>query len=226
MSHRPKFQPFLHCRQAKKRSARPGGKVFDAMPDTPARGGIPIIGRLTVMELLGFIGLVLAAAASLWEIAWLLGEQREPAPPGMYIVPALAAFGSILLSSSIGFALLLNRVKRRLAGHAVPQLPAGPIDVSAMRRLADAMTASMIVQLVCMILPLFATTMSVGLAAAFLFTIVAAGIVFLVCLGVLASRLGKSWVLWVGMTVITPFGPFIAYFLMRKLVRKAIKSAM
>ena len=196
------------------------------MRETPARGGIPIIGRLTLMELLGFIGLVLAAAGSLWEIAWLLGEHREPAPPGMFIVPALAAFGSILLSSCIGFALLLSRVRRRLAGHAMPHLPAGPIDVGAMRRLTDAMTASMIAQVVCMILPLFATTMSVGLAAAFLFTIVAAGVVFLVCLGMLASRLGRSWLLWVGMTVITPFGPFIAYFLMRKLVREAIKGAV
>ena len=196
------------------------------MPDTPARGGIPIIGRLTAMELLGFVGLVLAAAASLWEIARLLGEQREPAPPAVFLVPALAAFGSILLSSCIGFALLLNRVRRRLSGLAMPPLAAGPIDVGAMRRLSDAMTASMIAQVVCMILPLFATTMSVGLAAAFLFTIVAAGVVFLVCLGMLASRLGRSWVLWVGMTVITPFGPFIAYFLMRKLVRQALKGAV
>lgn len=46
-----------------------------------------------------------------------------------------------------------------------------------------------------------------------------AGIVYYVSLGILAKRLGKSWITWIGLTVITkPFGPVVAYFLMRRLV--------
>lgn len=52
-----------------------------------------------------------------------------------------------------------------------------------------------------------------------LLAIVSGSIPFYICLGVLAKRLGRSWVTWVGLTVITkPIGPFVAYFKMRNLV--------
>jgi hypothetical protein len=43
-----------------------------------------------------------------------------------------------------------------------------------------------------------------------------AGLAFYIALGQLAARLGKSWILWVGLSIITaPVGPFIAYLMMR-----------
>lgn len=45
------------------------------------------------------------------------------------------------------------------------------------------------------------------------------GFGFYICLGILAKRLGKSWIIWVGLTVLTnPIGAFVAYFRMRSLV--------
>jgi hypothetical protein len=42
---------------------------------------------------------------------------------------------------------------------------------------------------------------------------------FYICLGILAKRMGRSWITWVGLTIITkPIGPFVAYFKMRNLV--------
>ena len=194
------------------------------MDPTP-RGGIPVIGRLTVPELLGFIGLILAAAGSLWEVVWLLGEHPEPAPLAMFVIPAALAFGSILVSSCIGFALLLRRVRARLEGRSAhPALPPH-IDVNVLKRLTDALTASMVVQAASMVIPLLARTMTPEFAVVVLLAIVASGLVFLVCLGMLAARLGRNWILWVVLTMLTPFGPFIAYFLMRKIVKDAIGTS-
>lgn len=175
-------------------------------------GRIPVIGRLTPLELLGFVGLALAAGLSALEIA-------APWPESAF--PAVLVLGSVVLSSCVAFVLLVLRVKHRLEGR--PRPPAREVDPGALRRLTDAMTASLVMQAVCMVLPVLVGTMSVGAAAALLFTIVAAGIVFLTCLGRLAARLGRSWLLWVGMTMITPFGPFIAYFMMRSLVKEATR---
>lgn len=202
------------------------------MDDGPARGGIPLIGRLTLRELLGFAGLALAAGASALELAALLGElDKVPAPEAggaqtlgaVLAFPTLFVFASIILSCCIAFAVLVLRVRHRLQGRAPS--PLAPIDPGAAGRLADAMTASLVVQAACIVLPVFTGPMSVGAAAALLFTIVAAGIVFLACLGRLAARLGRNWMLWVGMTVITPFGPFIAYFMMRKLLKEAARRS-
>jgi hypothetical protein len=50
-------------------------------------------------------------------------------------------------------------------------------------------------------------------------TMIASGLAFYVSLGVLAKRMGGSWIVWVGLTFITnPVGPFVAYFRMRQLV--------
>ena len=177
------------------------------MQDGPVPGGIPIIGRLRPLELAGFVGLALAAGASVFE------ALAEP------VFPALLVYASMALSSGIAFAVLLVRVRRRLQGYAEP--PPAPIDPAALGRHSDAMTASLVVQAVCTLLPLFLDEITPGAAAALLFTILASGTVFLVSLGILAARLGRSWKLWVGLTVITPFGPFIAYFMMRKLLKQA-----
>ena len=51
---------------------------------------------------------------------------------------------------------------------------------------------------------------------------VISGLTFYVSLGMLAKRLGRSWIVWVGLTFITkPIGPFVAYFRMRHLVQNA-----
>lgn len=51
---------------------------------------------------------------------------------------------------------------------------------------------------------------------------VLSGLTFYVSLGMLAKRLGRGWIVWVGLTFITkPIGPFVAYFRMRHLVNKA-----
>ena len=55
-----------------------------------------------------------------------------------------------------------------------------------------------------------------------LFILVVAGLSFYVSLGMLASRLDKSWIVWVGLTIITkPIGSIIAYFMMRSKVNAA-----
>lgn len=44
---------------------------------------------------------------------------------------------------------------------------------------------------------------------------------FYISLGMLAKRLGKSWITWVGLTIITsPFGPVVAFIGMCSLVKK------
>lgn len=49
------------------------------------------------------------------------------------------------------------------------------------------------------------------------------GLVFYVSLGMLAKRLGRSWIVWIGLTFITkPIGPFVAYFRMRRLVHNKL----
>jgi len=179
------------------------------MPDRPAPGGIPVIGRLTPLEFLGFVGLVLAAGAS--------GLEVLAAPA----YPAMLVFVSVGFSSCVAFAVLLVRVRRRLQGRAETFPEA--LDTAVLGRLTDAMTAAVIVQAVCIALPLFSDKMTAGAAGALFFTIIASGVAFLVALGMLAARLGRSWPLWVGLTIITPFGPFIAYFMMRKLVKEAMR---
>jgi hypothetical protein len=60
-----------------------------------------------------------------------------------------------------------------------------------------------------------------------IFLLVGAGVAFYIALGMLAARLGKSWILWVGLTIITkPIGSIIAYFLMRQRVKDAIRNGM
>lgn len=60
-----------------------------------------------------------------------------------------------------------------------------------------------------------------------LFTI--AGVLSIPCFYVFLARqaryLQRSWVLWVGLTFISmPLGPFVAYFMMRHFVRKALAT--
>lgn len=51
---------------------------------------------------------------------------------------------------------------------------------------------------------------------------IVSGFAFYLALGVLASRLGRSWIVWVGMSMITnPIGPIVAYVRMRQLVENA-----
>jgi multidrug transporter EmrE-like cation transporter len=52
---------------------------------------------------------------------------------------------------------------------------------------------------------------------------VAGGVAFYVMLGVLASRLNRSPIVWVGAAFIfTPIGPLVAYFRMRSLIAKTL----
>ncbi|NIO28609.1 MAG: hypothetical protein GTO29_08655 [Candidatus Latescibacteria bacterium] len=48
---------------------------------------------------------------------------------------------------------------------------------------------------------------------------------FIVCLGRLAKRLNRSWIVWCALTwFTTPIGPWVAYFHMRSLVNNALKE--
>jgi hypothetical protein len=59
-----------------------------------------------------------------------------------------------------------------------------------------------------------------ALHAAALSVLAASGVAYYVVLGMLADHLGRSWVVWVGLTLITkPVGPFIAYLMMRDRVK-------
>jgi hypothetical protein len=56
--------------------------------------------------------------------------------------------------------------------------------------------------------------------------LIAAGPVFYVTLGMLAARLGYSWITWVGLAFITaPVGPFVAWGMMSQRVRRRVRSA-
>jgi len=51
---------------------------------------------------------------------------------------------------------------------------------------------------------------------------VAAGLTFYISIGTLAAQIGRSWIIWVGLPIITaPIGPIIAFFWMRNLAKKA-----
>lgn len=55
-----------------------------------------------------------------------------------------------------------------------------------------------------------------------LLALMISGLTYYVSLGMLAKRLGRRWIVWVGLTFITkPIGPFVAYFRMRHLVNDA-----
>jgi hypothetical protein len=50
-------------------------------------------------------------------------------------------------------------------------------------------------------------------------------LIFYVFLGMLARRLGKSWILWVGLTIITkPIGTIVAYLMMRDYVKAGVPA--
>jgi hypothetical protein len=53
------------------------------------------------------------------------------------------------------------------------------------------------------------------------------GFAFWVALGVLAKRLHRSPIIWIGAAFLTnPVGPFVAYFMMRGNVKEALRSAV
>ena len=52
------------------------------------------------------------------------------------------------------------------------------------------------------------------------------GISFYVFLGILAVRLKRSPIVWIGISfVFSPIGPFVAYYDMRRLVREVLKAS-
>lgn len=56
--------------------------------------------------------------------------------------------------------------------------------------------------------------------------LIVSGISFYVFLGILAVRMKRSPIVWVGTTfVFTPIGPFVAYYDMWRLVRKVVKAS-
>jgi hypothetical protein len=61
-----------------------------------------------------------------------------------------------------------------------------------------------------------------ALHAAALSVLATSGLAYYVVLGMLADHLGRNWIVWVGLTLITkPVGPFIAYLMMRDRVKYA-----
>ena len=198
------------------------------------RGGIPIVGRLTVLELLGFVGLIVAAAFGALEFLSLWPLLEKISAPGsggaaqmllaMLVFPLIFAFGSVVVSGIIGFILLLGRVKARLAGrNRRSPIPALALDPGALRLPMQVLTASLVVQVLGGFLPSFLSTTSIHFNVAFALVIMAAGLVFLIHLGILAARLRRNWAVWVILTAITPpFGPFVAYFMMRKAIKDEV----
>jgi hypothetical protein len=84
-----------------------------------------------------------------------------------------------------------------------------------MRVLSSCFVGSIVALLILTVSPKEAN----GFALVIVAVLMAFGIGFYVALGVLANRLDRSWITWIGLTVITnPIGPFVAYFKMRKLV--------
>jgi len=67
---------------------------------------------------------------------------------------------------------------------------------------------------------------SPGLGAFTVLVLFVSGVCFYVFLGILAVRMGRSPVVWVGATLVfTPFGPFAAYYGMWRLVGEAVKAS-
>jgi hypothetical protein len=58
------------------------------------------------------------------------------------------------------------------------------------------------------------------LKTAALSVLATSGLAYYVVLGMLADHLGRNWIVWVGLTLLTkPVGPFIAYLMMRDRVK-------
>lgn len=196
---------------------------------------IPIIGRLTAWEFLGFIGAVIAALLGIVGVLVLSPMLKEISAPGsgggaqmllaMFVFPALFVSGSFILNGIVGFILLLWSANNRIKGR-VPSPPSlDIIGVQTLARTMQLLTVTLTVQMLCIVFPLV-IPWSFAFNTAVTFTGIAAGLVFLVCLGLLAARLRKNWGLWVFLTIVTPpFGPFVAYFLMRKAVADSLGAS-
>jgi hypothetical protein len=207
----------------------------DAPHNRESRPRIPIIGRLTVFELVGFIGVILGAVFGVLGIVAFSPLLKDISAPGsgggaqmllaMFVFPALFVSGALALSGCVGFVLLLRAVKARLDGRTSGPQALGPArtDLRALKQPMEILTISFIIQILCIFLPAFVSVTSFEFNIGIGLTTIVAGLVFLVCLGMLAARLGRNWILWVVLTILTPpFGPLIAYFMMRKAVRDAV----
>jgi hypothetical protein len=64
-----------------------------------------------------------------------------------------------------------------------------------------------------------------ALVFALLVILIVAGPVWIISLGMIAHRLGRRWLVWVGLSIITsPFGPLFIYLVMRGHINAARKS--
>jgi hypothetical protein len=205
---------------------------------------IPIIGRLTPWELAGFLGLaaLVALAALFLEITLPMGKEISAPGSGGFAqmllfmvvyMPMLMLSASMFFSATIGFVLLLIKVRNRLGAPVVALAPKTRPSAAEVERLVQRMailTGTFVILLVCNYLPLLLSASGVLKSDSLLTVLGAAGmaasVAFLTCLGMLASQLGRKWAVWVVLTIVTPpFGPIFAYILMRGTVKQAIGSA-
>jgi hypothetical protein len=193
---------------------------------------IPVIGRLTALELLCFVGVILMAAAGTTVIAGLWPELETISAPGsgggaqmilaMFVLPAMFVAGLLAVGGCVGFALLLVAVRSRLERQSGRSAAPVAIDVRTLDQPLHALTASLAAEISCLLVPMILTNKSIALVFFSALLTSVAGLVFLVSLAMLASRLGKNPAWWLILTLLVfPFGPFIAYFLMYQAVKDA-----
>ena len=110
------------------------------------------------------------------------------------------------------------------------QMQGASMDTQRLDRLLTALTVSFLVELATTVLFVVLVSASSSepfspILAVCLLGMVVAGLAFYILLGSLASRMGKSWIVWVGLTIITkPIGSFVAYFMIRQRVKTAIDT--
>lgn len=203
---------------------------MDSPHNEPRPGGIPVIGRLTVMELLGFVGCISSVAVGAFGCLYLAPLLRDIWAPGsgggaqmimaMVFIPVVLGCIAMIISGSIGFLALQRSYKARIEGRLpAPLQNSSSADIGTIRTWMNILTATLIIQIGC----LFLMTSTPPINYINALVTVCANLVFLIYLGKLAARLGKYWPVWVILTFLTSVaGSIIAYSMIRTAVKETI----
>lgn len=132
-----------------------------------------------------------------------------------FVLQQIALFG--ILPALVFLAWYLGTRSK----HQQSSVAASP---EALKKLMQWLTGFFNTCILCTVLLIASVEMNPSVGLSFLQGIsfladVVSGFGFYIYLGTLAKHLGKSWIVWVGVSVFTnPIGFFVAYFRMKKLV--------
>jgi len=86
------------------------------------------------------------------------------------------------------------------------------------------LTFSLITSILSMVLLIIFIEASNVLVFTLLIVMLLTSLLFYINLGILAKKMGRSWIVWVGLTFITkPIGPIVSFFWIRSLVKTTLR---